>query len=50
MLNELRLIGIDDSSVFPDLDGLGYALKSKYKGEYKNIEISYGKWYADVFE
>ena len=50
MLNELRLIGIDDSSVFPDLDGLGYALKSKYNGEYKNIEISYEKWYADVFE
>jgi hypothetical protein len=50
MLNELRLIGIDDSSVFPDLDGLGNALKSKYKSEYKNIKISYEKWYADVFK
>jgi len=37
MLNELRLIGIDDSSVFPDLDGLGNSLKSKYKDAYKNV-------------
>jgi hypothetical protein len=50
MLTELRLIGIDDSSIYPDLDGLGYSLKRKYKGEYKNIEISYEKWYADVFK
>ena len=42
--SQLRLIGIDDSSIYPDLDGLGNALKSKYKGEYKNIEISDEKW------
>ena len=50
MLNELRLIGIDDSSIYPDLDGLGNALKSKYKHAYKNVEISFDKWYADVFK
>lgn len=50
MLNELRLIGIDDSSIYPDLDGLGNAPKSKYKNEYKNIEISFEKWYADIFK
>jgi len=35
MLNQLRLIGIDDSSIYPDLDGLGKSLKSKYEVAYK---------------
>lgn len=34
MLNQLRLIGVDDSSIYPDLDGLGNALKSKYNDAY----------------
>jgi len=41
ILNQLRLIGIDDSSIYPDLDGLGNSLKSKYKDAYKNIKISF---------
>lgn len=43
MLNQLRLIGIDDSSIYPDLDGLGNALKCKYYDAYKNVEISFDK-------
>jgi len=50
MLNQLRLIGIDDSSIYPDLDGLGNALKSKYNDAYKNVETSFDRWYADVFK
>lgn len=48
MLNELRIIGIDDSSIYPDLDGLGNALRSKYRD--KKVETSIDKWYSDVFK
>jgi len=35
ILNELRLIGIDFSSIYPDLDGLGMSIAKKYEQEYK---------------
>ena len=50
ILSQLRLIGIDDSSVYPDLDGLGMSLKNKYQGTYSNITIPWDEWYADVFK
>jgi hypothetical protein len=50
MLNQLRLIGIDNSSIYPDLDGLGNALKSKYRDTDKKVVISYDEWYSDVFK
>jgi len=50
ILGQLCLIGIDDSSVYPDLDGLGMSLKNKYQGTYSNIPIPWDKWYADVFK
>jgi hypothetical protein len=31
MLKKLRLIGIDESSVYPDLDGLGKSINDSYK-------------------
>lgn len=40
MLEQLQLIGIDDSSVYPDLDGLGNSLKRKYNDEYNNVDTS----------
>jgi len=42
ILKELQLIGIDDSSIYPDLDGLGISIKRKYKDAYKSI-IEYNK-------
>jgi hypothetical protein len=42
ILKELRLIGIDFSSIYPDLDGLGISIKSKYKNEFHdNRETMY---------
>jgi len=43
MLNQLQSIGIDDSSIYPNLDGLGNALKSKYNDTYKNVETSFDR-------
>jgi len=36
ILNELRIIGVDFSSIYPDLDGLGNSIASKFKQEYEN--------------
>lgn len=50
MLNQLRLIGIDNSSIYPDLDGLGNALRSKYRDTDKKVVTSFDEWYSDVFK
>lgn len=34
ILKELRLMGIDFSSIYPDLDGIGNSIKLKYKQEF----------------
>ena len=36
IINELALVGIDHSSAFPDLDGLGMALNLRYKKEFND--------------
>ena len=36
IINELALVGIDHSSAFPDLDGLGMALNLRYQKEFNN--------------
>jgi hypothetical protein len=39
ILNELRLLGIDYTSVYPDLDGLGTSINQTFKKEFlKNAE------------
>jgi hypothetical protein len=37
LLNELRLIGIDYNSIYPDLDGLGMSIAKKYEQKFKDI-------------
>lgn len=34
ILNELRLVGIDFDSIYPDLDGLGRSINGKYQREF----------------
>lgn len=36
ILEQLRVIGFDQFSVFPDLDGIGSAIKSKYKNQFQD--------------
>jgi hypothetical protein len=37
LLNELRLIGIDFNSIYPDLDGLGLSIAKKYEQKFNDI-------------
>lgn len=37
MLKDLQLIGIDNSSVYPDLEGLGTSIMNKYEEAYKHV-------------
>jgi hypothetical protein len=34
LLKELKILGIDHSSIYPDLDGLGISIKDKYENEF----------------
>ena len=34
IMEELRLIGIDFNSIYPDLDGLGKSITNKYRREF----------------
>lgn len=36
ILNELSILGINENSVYPGLDGLGKSLKNKYSQKYFN--------------
>lgn len=36
ILDQMRVIGFDQFSVFPDLDGIGSAIKSKYKNKFQD--------------
>jgi hypothetical protein len=40
MLNELRLLGIDFTSIYPDLDGLGNSINIKHKNEFLDVSES----------
>ena len=36
MLKELSLLGVNENTVYPGLDGLGKTIKSKYSQEYSD--------------